>query len=82
MNFIQLIAAIILWLLILYFKIKPYEGELDDKNKKWFAYLNKIFTPLLSALKFIPNRQLGQKLSLNMPQMVLSAILIIIIVIS
>ncbi len=82
MNILQLIAAALLWLLLLYFKIKPYENELDSKNKKWFDYLNKIFIPLISLLSFIPNRQLGPKLSLNMPQMVLCAILIIIIVIT
>lgn len=82
MTIFKLTVAVLLWLLLLFFKIKPYENELDYKNQKWFNYLNRIFIPLISLLGFIPNRQLGCKLSLNMPQMILCAIFIIIIVIT
>ncbi len=80
MIFIKLTVGILLWLLVLYFKIKPYENELDIMHKKKIEYLDKIFIPIITKLGFIPNKQLGHKLSLNMPQMVLSAILIIIII--
>jgi uncharacterized membrane protein len=63
--------------LFLYSKLLPYKDKLGGQFKGVFNFFNKIFTPVLNALKSIVKPfQVGQGLSVDMTQIVLLILLL------
>lgn len=65
--------------LFLYSKLLPYKDRLGGQFKGYFNFFNKIFTPLLNAMKSVVKPfQVGQGLSVDMTQIVLLILLLLV----
>ena len=66
--------------LFLYSKLLPHKDKLNNKYKGIFNLFNSVFTPVLNFLKkFIKPFQVGQKLSVDLTQIILLILFLILL---
>ncbi len=78
---LKLLCGLFLIVLMLYWKIAPFKGQLFPKYQRAFGIIENIFVKTLGVIKFIPKAQIGQHLQLDTSIMfyiiVISLVLII-----
>ena len=78
---LKLLCAMLLIVLILYWKIVPFRQQLFPKYQKAFDITERILIKLQNVLGLIPKIQLGQHLQLDMSLIVCIIFMLMILVI-
>lgn len=68
-------------LVVLYWKMFPYKGQLSPKYLKWFVRIEKVMTHVFGIFKNVPKIQLGQNLAMESAPFIICSILIIILIV-
>ena len=79
--FVKLIVGIATLLVLLYWKLAPYQGQLSQKYLDWFVRVEKVMKPIWNLFNAVPNIQLGRNLSMESAPFIICSILIIILTI-
>lgn len=78
---IKVPISIILALVILHWKLFPYQNQIEGKYKKVFNTINSILSPIISCLSFLPKIKLGANLFLEIKHLFIAIILILTLII-
>ena len=81
MWLIKFIVGIATLLVLLYWKLVPYKGQLSSQYMNWFVRIEKIIRPIWNMFNAVPNIQLGSNLSMESAPLIICSILIIILTI-
>lgn len=78
---IKILVAIVLLLILLYWKVFPYKNLIDGKYKSIFNAVDSALHPILSRLSSLPQIRLGTNLCLESGCLFITFILILTLII-
>jgi hypothetical protein len=76
---LRIVVSVLILSLFLYKQIKPYNGALFPKHKKWFAYIESFFDTIFKYFRLNPIK-LGTSLSIDATALVLLIILLLLLI--